>query len=104
MLFCHLSQNQRIRRLQFRVPEIVGALFSGFVKDGKTTLPLKGKSGVYLIKLISTQKAPATAVYKEEKQQLLSALKGKIGGDLMNGLRKSANVVDNRNLFPNIRT
>jgi len=85
-------------------PEIVGALFSGFVKDGKTTLPLKGKSGVYLIKLISTQKAPATAVYKEEKQQLLSALKGKIGGDLMNGLRKSANVVDNRNLFPNIRT
>jgi peptidyl-prolyl cis-trans isomerase D len=85
-------------------PEIVGALFSGYVKDGQMTLPLKGKSGVYLIKLVSTQKAPATAVYKEEKQQMLSALKGRIGGDLIKGLRKSADVVDNRNLFPNIRT
>lgn len=85
-------------------PEIVGALFSGFVKDGQTTLPLKGKTGVYLIQVISTQKAPSTAVYKEEKDQLTSAMKGNVQGLLMGALRKSAEVVDNRKLFPRIRS
>ncbi|MFM7388052.1 MAG: peptidylprolyl isomerase, partial [Bacteroidota bacterium] len=85
-------------------PEIVGALFSGFIKDGQTTLPLKGKSGVYLIQVIATQKAPATAVYKEEKDQLTSMMKGNIQGLLMAALRKSAEVVDNRKLYPRIRS
>jgi len=85
-------------------PEIVGALFSHFVKDGQTTLPLKGKSGVYVIQIVSTQKAPATAIYKEEKDQLTSMIKGNIQGLLMGGLRKSAEVVDNRKLFPRIRS
>ena len=85
-------------------PEIVGALFSGFVKDGQTTLPLKGKTGVYLIQVISTQKAPSTAVYKEEKDQLTATMKGNVQGLLMAALRKSAEVVDNRKLYPRIRS
>ena len=85
-------------------PEIVGALFSGYVKNGQTTIPLKGKAGVYVIKVNSTKKAPANATYKEEKDQLTSMLKGNIQGMLMGALRKSADVVDNRKLFPRIRS
>jgi len=85
-------------------PEIVGALFSGYVKDGQLTIPLKGKAGVYVIKVNSTKKAPANATYKEEKDQLTSMLKGNIQGMLMGALRKSADVVDNRKLFPRIRS
>ena len=85
-------------------PEIVGALFSGFIKDGQSTLPLKGKSGVYKINIVTTQKAPSTATYKEEKDQLTSMMKGNIQGLLMGALRKKAEVIDNRKLFPQIRT
>jgi hypothetical protein len=85
-------------------PEIVGALFSGYVKNGQTTIPLKGKGGVYVIKVNSSKKAPANATYKEEKDQLTSMLKGNIQGMLMGALRKSADVVDNRKLFPRIRS
>lgn len=85
-------------------PEIVGALFSGFIKDGQSTLPLKGKSGVYKINIVTTQKAPSTATYKEEKDQLTSMMKGNIQGLLMGALRKKAEVVDNRKLFPQIRS
>jgi len=84
-------------------PEIVGALFSGLVKDGQTTLPLKGKSGVYIVKIVSSQKAPSTAIYKEEKDQLTAMVKSNLQASLMNSLRKSAEVVDNRKLYPNIR-
>lgn len=84
-------------------PEIVGALFSGYVRNGQTTLPLKGKAGVYVIKVVSTKKAPANGNYKEERDQLTSMLKGNIQGMLMGALRKSADVVDNRKLFPSIR-
>jgi len=79
-------------------------LFSGFVKNGKTTIPLKGKSGVYVIKVISTKKAPSNSNYKEEREQLTSMLKGNIQGLLMGALRKSAEVIDNRKLFPRIRS
>lgn len=84
-------------------PEIVGALFSGFVKNGQTTLPLQGKSGVYVIRVVKTSKAPSVANYKEEKDQLTSMMKGNIQGLLMGALRKKAEVVDNRKLFPSIR-
>jgi parvulin-like peptidyl-prolyl isomerase len=84
-------------------PEIVGALFSGFVKNGQTTLPLQGKSGVYVIRVVKTEKAPSVANYKEEKDQLTTMMKGNIQGLLMGALRKKAEVVDNRKLFPSIR-
>ena len=79
-------------------PEIVGALFSGYVKNGQTTIPMKGKGGVYVIKVKATKKAPMNATYKEEREQLASMLKGNIQGMLMGALRKTAEVVDNRTL------
>ena len=79
-------------------PEIVGALFS-VIKDGKTTLPLKGKTGVYVIKVKSTTKAAATSNYNAERDQLLNTLKGSVQGQVLTALKKKAEVIDNRKLF-----
>ena len=79
-------------------PEIIGTLFSAAIKDGNRTLPIKGKTGVYVIKVLKTTKAPAAANYKIEKDQMLSNLKNSMQGQIMGGLRKAADVVDNRKL------
>jgi len=79
-------------------PEVVGALFSG-LKDGQRTLPLKGKMGVYVIRIDKTTKAPTAANYNLERDQLLSALKGGLQGQAISALKKKAEVIDNRKLF-----
>jgi peptidyl-prolyl cis-trans isomerase D len=75
--------------------EVIGALFSG-LKDGQRTLPLKGKLGVYVIRLDKTQKAPRVGNYKTERDQLLANLKSGLQGQALAGLKKKAEVVDNR--------
>ena len=76
-------------------PEVVGSIFSQ-LKDGQKTLPLKGESGVYVIKLNKTVKAPATASYAVETEQLLAGLRGNIINQVRQALIKKADVVDNR--------
>ena len=79
-------------------PEVVGAIFSG-LKDGERTKPIKGKAGVYVIRLEKTVKPPVAANYLMEKNQLLSGQKGNIQGTAKKALVKLADVVDNRRLF-----
>ena len=79
-------------------PEIIGSLFSKGVKDGNLTLPLKGKSGVYVIRVEKTTKAPASNDFKLERDQLTQNIKNSVQGAVMGGLRKKADVVDNRKL------
>jgi peptidyl-prolyl cis-trans isomerase D len=79
-------------------PEVVGALYSG-LKDGESTKPIKGKVGVYVIRLEKTIKPPVAANYLMEKNQLLSGQKGNIQGTAKKALVKLADVVDNRSLF-----
>jgi parvulin-like peptidyl-prolyl isomerase len=79
-------------------PEVVGAVFSG-LKDGQMTKPLKGKQGVYVIRIDKTLKAPATENYDAEKGQLLSAGKAKVQGDATKALVDKAEVVDNRRFY-----
>ncbi|MBI1837567.1 MAG: SurA N-terminal domain-containing protein [Flavobacteriia bacterium] len=76
-------------------PEVVGAIFSQ-LKDGQKTLPLKGEAGVYVIKLNKTVKAPTTANYNVEKEQLLNTIKGSIMNQALQALMKKADVIDNR--------
>jgi peptidyl-prolyl cis-trans isomerase D len=76
-------------------PEVIGALFSA-LKDGGRTLPLKGKLGVYVVRVDKTIKAPTTSGYKVEKDQMLAALRGGIQGQALGALKKKAEVVDNR--------
>ncbi len=79
-------------------PEVIGALFSG-LKDGQRSLPLRGKSGVYVVQIEQTTKAPAAANYMVEKEQLLLSLKGGAQNQAKKALVKEAEVVDNRRLF-----
>jgi peptidyl-prolyl cis-trans isomerase D len=75
--------------------EIIGALFSG-LKDGQKTLPLKGKIGVYVVRIDKTTKAPTAANYNAERDQLLGAIKGNLQGQILTALKEKAEVMDNR--------
>ena len=79
-------------------PEVVGSLFSG-LKDGQRTLPLKGKMGVYVIRIDKSTKAPTAANYNVERDQLFAGLKGSLQGQALNALKKKAEVIDNRRLL-----
>ena len=79
-------------------PEIIGSLFSN-IKDGQTTLPLKGKMGVYTIKVIKTTKAPVGSNYTAERDQILNTLKGALQNEILAALKKKAGVIDNRKLY-----
>lgn len=79
-------------------PSIIGNLFSGALKKGQRTLPLKGESGVYVIQIKLQTKAPATNNFQAEKDQLIQSLAGQVEGQAMGGLRKKALAVDNRKL------
>lgn len=77
-------------------PDIVGALFSKGLKDGTTTLPLKGRNAVYVIRIDKTIAEPATNSYETEVQTLTGQAKSALTTDVKNGLHEKANVVDNR--------
>ena len=77
-------------------PEIVGALYSKGLKDGMTTLPLKGRNAVYVVRVNKTIAEPATKTYETEKQQLVGQARSSMQNDAITGLREKVNVVDNR--------
>jgi len=79
-------------------PTIIGNLFSGALKNGQRTLPLKGETGVYVIQIKTSTKAPATTNFQVEKDQMIQGLANQVEGQAMGGLRKKAAVVDNRKL------
>jgi peptidyl-prolyl cis-trans isomerase D len=79
-------------------PTIIGNLFSGALKNGQRTLPLKGETGVYVIQIKTSTKAPATTNFQAEKDQMIQGLANQVEGQAMGGLRKKSAVVDNRKL------
>lgn len=84
-------------------PKIVGAIFSG-LKDGETTKPIQGKVGVYMVKIEKTTEAMAPANFDKEKEQLTGQLRSIVQSKAMEGLKKNADVIDNRAFFDaNIR-
>ncbi len=84
-------------------PEVVGAIFSG-LKDGEMSLPIKGQSGVYVVKIEKTTPAPTATTFVTEKMALQGALTNSLQGKAIQSLVKAANVVDNRKFFnKNIR-
>lgn len=80
-------------------PEVVGALFSGKVKDGQSSKAIVGAAGVYVFRVVKTTKAPAAANYDAEKLQLVSQLKGSVMNYARQALQKKFNVRDNRALL-----
>ena len=79
-------------------PDVVGAIFSA-LKDGGTTKPIKGKAGVYVVRVDKTVKAPTAANYDKEKAQLMGTMKSNISNEAKRALDKKADVIDNRRLW-----
>lgn len=79
-------------------PDVVGAIFSA-IKDGASTLPIKGKSGVYVVKIDKTVAAATAADYDQEVNTMNSALRGNLANEAKRALNKRAEVIDNRRLF-----
>jgi len=76
----------------------VGAVFSG-LKDGASTLPLAGNNGVYVVQVNKTSKNNLIGInYKTEKETLVKENQIAIDYRAIQGLRKLADVKDNRTL------
>ena len=80
-------------------PELVGALFSGKIKDKMSSKATVGQSGVYVFRVNKTVKAPAAKNYDAEKLQMLSQIKGSIANSSRQALQKKLEVRDNRALL-----
>lgn len=84
-----------------REPKVVGAIFSGLA-DGKTTQPLKGNSGVYVVKIEKSVKAPANSDYTTQQNQLLATRRNQVQSAALNALKDMSEIIDNRR-FSSIR-
>lgn len=84
-----------------REPLVVGAIFSG-LSDGKMTQPLKGTAGVYVVKIEKSVKAPETADFTTQRDQLLASRRTQVQSSALNALKDMSEVIDNRR-FSSIR-
>jgi peptidyl-prolyl cis-trans isomerase D len=80
-----------------REPILVGTAFSG-LKDGQTSIPVKGTNGVFVLRVDSTVEAPETTDYSTEQSQLASQAASTMLQRYRNSLILSSEVVDNRKL------
>ncbi|AEA43972.1 peptidylprolyl isomerase [Fluviicola taffensis] len=80
-------------------PEVIGALFSGKIKDKSSSKATVGQSGVYVIRVNKSVKAQTVTSYDAEKMQMLSQIKGSIANVSRQALQKKMNVMDNRALL-----
>jgi len=78
----------------------IGALSA--LKTGEISQPIKGTRGVYLIKLLNKSPFDSTAFAAQKqtlRNQILSEKKNRFFNEWSNQLKKSAEIVDNRDLF-----
>jgi peptidyl-prolyl cis-trans isomerase D len=82
-------------------PDVIGAIF-GALKDGAMTKPLKGKQGVYVVRIDKTIKPiVADKNYLTEKNQLTGSIRQGLKAVVTNALVDQADVIDNRKLREN---
>ncbi len=80
-----------------REPQIIGTAFSGLI-DGQKSVPVKGKSGVFVVRVDNTKPAPETSDFSTEKTQIASQRETQIKQRYRSALLNGAEVIDNRKL------
>ena len=80
-----------------REPEVVGTLFGS--DKGKLLAPLKGDKGVYAAVIVNINEALPLPDYTSKKSDMYYASKTRVDNELLEGLKKSAKVKDNRVMF-----
>jgi peptidyl-prolyl cis-trans isomerase D len=79
-------------------PRVVGAAFT--TEAGKTTKPVVGEGGVYVLKITNKTTIDNSPVQKDQlRLQLIAPIKNAIRGTLSRNLRKNEGVTDNRSKF-----
>jgi len=79
-------------------PVIIGKIFA--IAKNKISAPIKGKSGMYVLVVDDVSKnAEVPSDLKEQKQNLVSSLSGRVDGNVNSALIKIANVEDKRYRF-----
>lgn len=77
-------------------PEVIGSVFRKEFKVGAMTVPLQGRSGVYVLILDGITEAPEVADYTVEKEYSQTARRGAADNLVIRSLREKADVKDNR--------
>ena len=75
-------------------PKLVGTAFG--LKIGETSKLIEGETGVYLVKLNSLNSVDEIESYSAFENQLTSKLRTNLDFNIVQSLKKSADVVDNR--------
>jgi peptidyl-prolyl cis-trans isomerase D len=78
-------------------PKVVGSVFA--LKENQLSKPIIGEQGVFVVQVKTFTKPPAIADYSQFKQQLLSSLQPKLQYGLVEALKKSVKIEDDRYLF-----
>ncbi len=78
-------------------PAVVGAAFS--LKPGEVSNPIKGDKGVYVVKLISVNKAPALESYRGFVNQKTAQSRQAVVSSVFEALKGNAEIEDNRAKF-----
>src|SRR5690554_3452387 len=74
-----------------REPQIIGTAFSG-LRDGETSVPVKGSNGVFVLRVDQTTPAEETADYSAEIEQIKSQRQTTVVNQFRNALIESADV------------
>lgn len=80
-----------------REPKLIGTIFGS--SKGKLLGPIDGEKGVYVVYIDSFADALPLPDYTEAKNNLYSNNKSRVDSEFLEGLKKSAKIVDNRILF-----
>lgn len=76
--------------------EVIGKIFA--LKNGQTSVPLKGDGAVYVVSMTNRVDPPEPTDLATDKSSLLSRLQSRAENGVVNALREAAGVVDNRYL------
>ncbi|UKN00919.1 peptidylprolyl isomerase [Paracrocinitomix mangrovi] len=77
-------------------PEVIGSLFRSELQEGYMTVPLKGRTGVYVCILDRISPPAETSDYSEQTAYLTSSRRQTADNLVIRALREAADVQDNR--------
>jgi len=77
-------------------PEVIGSIFRDKITKGVMTVPIQGRSGVYVCVIDNITEAPETTDYTVERDYLRQARQGSADNLVIRALREKADVQDNR--------
>lgn len=80
-------------------PAVLGTVFT--LAEGKSSAPIKGETGVFVVNVIKKTAAPtdAAAVVPQYKQRLTGTYRAQLANGLVAALKKNAKIKDNRHKF-----